>query len=83
MCSFCHWELVQLIDRVVLFVFWSYFLLHWEPTTLVNLEFSTHSKILDLNVKVKTDESKNLPIMTVKCEDEVLKCDKCEVRLPR
>ena len=31
---------------------------------------------LDLNVKVKTDESKIWPIMTVKCEDEMLKCDK-------
>ena len=34
-------------------------------------------------VKVKTDKSKIWPIMTVKCVDEVLKCDKCEVRLPR
>ena len=43
-------------------------------------------KLLDLNVKVKgvnTEESKIWPIMTVKGEDVVLKCDKCEVRLAR
>ena len=38
-------------------------------------------KILDFNVKVKADESKFWPIRTLKCENEVSKCDKCEVRL--
>ena len=38
--------------------------------------------ILDLNVKVKIDESTIWPTMTAKSVDEVLKCDKCEVKLP-
>ena len=36
--------------------------------------------LLDLNVKVKTEQK--LANNAVKCEDEVLKCDKCEGRLP-
>ena len=38
-------------------------------------------KILDLNVKVKNEESKFWPIVTVYCDDEVLECDNCAVRL--
>ena len=38
-------------------------------------------KILDLNVKVKTDESKFWPKVTVNCKDEVLECGNCAVRL--
>ena len=37
-------------------------------------------KILDLNVKLKDDESKLLPELTVKWEEKVLKVDKCEVQ---
>ena len=40
-------------------------------------------KILGLNVKLKSDESKFLPIMTVKWGKKVLKCAKCEVRSSR
>ena len=40
-------------------------------------------KILDLKVKLKTDEIKFQPIMTVKWEEKVLQCDKCEVKLSR
>ena len=41
-------------------------------------------KILGLNVKLKNDESKSSPIMTVKWEEKVLKCDKgVEVHLLR
>ena len=40
-------------------------------------------KILGLNVKLENDESKFLPIMTVKLEEKVVKCDKREVRLSR
>ena len=36
-------------------------------------------KILGLNVKLKNDESKFLPIMTVKWEERVLKCGEGEV----
>ena len=36
-------------------------------------------KILGLNVKLKPDESKFSPIMTVKWEEKVLKCDNPEV----
>mgnify|MGYP001801467120 CR=1 FL=1 len=39
------------------------------------------SNTSDFNVNVKTDESRFWPIATVKCEDEVSVCDKCEVRL--
>ena len=41
-------------------------------------------EISGLNVKLKNDEGKFSPIMTVKWEEKVLKCDKpelCEVRL--
>ena len=40
-------------------------------------------EILGLNVKLKNDHDKRkiLPIMTVKWEEKVLKCDKREVRL--
>ena len=41
------------------------------------------SKILGLNVKLKNEESKSSPIMTVKWEEKVLKCDKGEARLSR
>ena len=34
-------------------------------------------------MKMKTEERKNLPIMTVKWENNVLNCDKCEVQLSR
>ena len=40
-------------------------------------------KILGLNVKLKNDESKSSPIMTVKWEEKVLKCDKGVVRSSR
>ena len=44
-------------------------------------------RILDFNLKAKTDMTIFGPIMTVTvtgmCEDEMPKCDKCEVRLPR
>ena len=33
-------------------------------------------KILCLDVKLKNDESKFSPIMTVKCEEQMIKCDK-------
>ena len=34
-------------------------------------------------MKVKNDKSKCLPHITAKWEDEVLKCDNCEIRLSR
>ena len=37
-------------------------------------------KILGLNVKLKNDESKFSKTMTVKGEEKVLKCDKCEAQ---
>ena len=40
-------------------------------------------KILGLDVQLKNDERKFWPIMTVKWEEKVLKCDKSEVRLSR
>ena len=40
-------------------------------------------KILGLNVKLKNDESKSSPIMTVKWKEKVLKCDKGVVRSSR
>ena len=40
-------------------------------------------KLLDLNVKLKDDESKFLPDLTVKWEEKVLKVDKCEVQWSR
>ena len=54
----------------------------WERwrNHVVNWEEMRVGKILSLNVKLKNDESKFLPIMTVKWEEKVLKCDKCEVR---
>ena len=38
---------------------------------------------MGLNVKLKIDESKFSPMMTVKWEEKVLKCHKCKVRLSR
>ena len=38
-------------------------------------------KISSLNVKLKNDKSKTWQLMTVKWEQRVLKCDKCEVPL--
>ena len=55
-------------------VFWD----EWQRP-LVKYEEIKLRRILDLNAKVKTDESKYWP----RCEDEVLKCDKWEVRLSR
>ena len=46
----------------------------------VNCEEMKLCKILSLNVKLKNDKRKFLPIMTVKWEEKVLKCDKREVR---
>ena len=50
---------------------------------VVNCEEMKLCKIVGLNVKVKTDESKNLPIMTDKWENNALNCDKCEVLVTR
>ena len=36
-------------------------------------------KIFGLNVKLKNDKSKFSPIMTVKWEENVLKCDKRDI----
>ena len=60
-------------------------LVFWEPCQKHPIRCKEIKlwNILDLNVKVKTDESKIWPKMTVKCEDEMLKCDKREVILPR
>ena len=60
-------------------------LVFWEPwqNHPVKCEEMKLSKTFDLNVKVKTDERKFWRIMTVKCEDEVPKGDKCEARLPQ
>ena len=55
-------------------------LVFWEEQ-VVKLEELKLCNTLDFSVKVKTNESKFWPIATVKCEDEVSKCDKCEVRL--
>ena len=54
----------------------------WESwqNHVVNWEEMKDCKILSLNVKLKNDESKFSPIMTVKWEEKVLKCDKCEER---
>ena len=38
-------------------------------------------EISSLNVKLKNDESELSPIMTVKFEEKVLKCDKREVHV--
>ena len=48
---------------------------------VVNCEEMELCKILGLNVKLKNDKSKFSPIMTVKWEEKVLKCDKREARL--
>ena len=50
---------------------------------LVNCEEMKLCKILGLNVKLKNYESIFSPIMTVKREENLLKCDKCEVRSSR
>ena len=49
-------------------------LVYWEAwqNHIVKSEEKIICNILDLNEKVKTDESKFRSIMTVKCEDEVL-----------
>ena len=47
---------------------------------MVNCEEMKLHKILGLNVRMKNDVSKVSPIMTVKWEEKVLKCDKREVR---
>ena len=70
------WYLVCM-GRGVL-VFWE----SWQDR-VVNCEEMKLCKILGLNVKLKNDESKILPIMTVKWEEKVLKCEECEVRLSR
>ena len=58
-------------------------LVFWESwrNHVVNCEEMKLWTILGLNVKMKTEESKILPIMKVKWENTVLNCDKCEVRL--
>ena len=55
-------------------VFWE----EWQ-NHIVECEEITLSKIFDWNAKLKTDKSKYW--WTVKCEYEMLKRDKCEVRL--
>ena len=40
-------------------------------------------KIVGLNVTVKIDKSKNLPIMTDKWGYNLHNCDRCEVQLSR
>ena len=50
---------------------------------LVNCEEMKLCKILGLNVKLENYESIFSPIMTVKREENLLKCDKCEVRSSR
>ena len=50
---------------------------------LVNCEEMKLCKILGLNVKLKNYKSIFSPIMTVKREENLLKCDKCEVRSSR
>ena len=64
-------------------------LVYWEARqkhTVKGEEMRIY-KILDFNLKAKTDMSIFGPIMTVTvtgmCEYEMPKCDKCEVRLPR
>ena len=62
-------------------VFWE----SWQNHVVKCVEMKL-CKVLDLKVKVKTDKSKFQPIMTVECEDEVLKCDNvrwnCHGRTP-
>ena len=51
---------------------------------LGTLTISTRlNKILGLNVTMKNDKSNFLPIMTVKLEENVVKCDKGGVRSSR
>ena len=56
-------------------------LVFWElwGNHIINCEEIKPRKILGLNVKLKNDESKFSTIMTVKWEENVLKCDKGEV----
>ena len=49
--------------------------------TMLLTEEMNICKILGLNLKLKNDERKYSSIMTVKLEENVLKCDKREVRL--
>ena len=57
-------------------------LVFWEVCRnhVLNCEEMKLCNNLGLNVKLKTDESKFLPTMTVKWEENVLECDKPEVR---
>ena len=50
---------------------------------VVNCEEMKLCTIVGLDVKLKNDESKFLPKMTVKWEKKVLKFDKCEVKSSR
>ena len=49
----------------------------------VNWEEMKLTKILGLNVKLKNDESKFLPIMTIKRDEKVRKSDRRQVQLSR
>ena len=54
-----------------------------ETMFVINCVEMKLCKILGLNVKLENDESKFSPIMTVKWEEKVLKCDKRVVQSSR
>ena len=73
------WKGFQYVSKVGgILVFWESWRNH-----VVNWEEMILCKILGLNVKLKNDKSKSSPIMTVKWEEQVLKCDKGEARSSR
>ena len=60
-------------------------LVFWESSrnNVVNCEETKLCKTLGLNVKLKNDECRFSPAMTVKLKEKVLKCDKRKVRSSR